>query len=92
MSQRTTEQASVRDRTLPHWHDPSSTNVEIVRGDGVTVESADGTEYLDFVAQLYCVNAGHGNEAIIHAIEEQLQKVQYVSSAKGNDVRSELAE
>lgn len=92
MSQRTTERQNVVDRNLPHWHDPSSGNIDIVQGDGVYVESSSGTEYLDFVAQLYCVNAGHGNAAIIQAIEEQLQKVQYVSSAKQNDARSELAD
>jgi taurine--2-oxoglutarate transaminase len=92
MTQRTTERERVPGRTLPHWHDPSSPTIEIVDGDGVTVTGADGTEYLDFLAQLYCVNAGHGNDTIIRAIEDQLQKIQYVSSAKQNDARSELAE
>jgi taurine--2-oxoglutarate transaminase len=92
MSQRTTERQNVTDRNLPHWHDPSSGNIDIVRGDDVYVETSSGTRYLDFVSQLYCVNAGHGNDAIIQAIEQQLQKVQYVSSAKQNDARSELAD
>lgn len=92
MSHRTREQETIKGRTLPHWHDPSSGNLELVRGDGVYVESSSGTEYLDFVSQLYCVNAGHGNQAIIEAIEDQLHKVQYISSAKHNDSRSELAD
>lgn len=92
MSQRTSNGEPITSRTLPHWHDPNSDTLEIVRGDGAYVTSAAGDEYLDFVSQLYCVNAGHGNRAIIDAIEEQLEKVQYVSSAKHNEIRSELAE
>ncbi len=78
-------------RAFPHWHDPGKEALEIVEGDGAYVTTADGRTHLDFIAQLYCVNAGHGNEAIIEAIEEQLRQVQYVSSAKHNDARSELA-
>ncbi|MFB6310563.1 MAG: aspartate aminotransferase family protein [Salinirussus sp.] len=76
---------------LPHWHDPSSRALEIVSGDGVRVTDADGTEHLDFISQLYCVNAGHGNEAIIRAMQDQLGDIQYVSPAKHNDARTTLA-
>ena len=64
----------------------------IVRGDGCTVYGDDGTEYLDFVSQLYCVNAGHGNDRILGAMREQLDRIQYVSSATHNDVRTEYAD
>ncbi|MGM0590018.1 MAG: aspartate aminotransferase family protein [Halobacteriota archaeon] len=76
---------------LPHWHSPGSEPLTIERGSGSRVYDADGTEYLDFLSQLYCVNAGHGNEAINGAIRDQLERIAYVSSAKHNDVRSELA-
>ena len=64
----------------------------IVRGDGCAVYDDDGTEYLDFVSQLYCVNAGHGNDRILGAMREQLDRIQYVSSATHNDVRTEYAD
>jgi 4-aminobutyrate aminotransferase-like enzyme len=61
--------------------------ITITDGDGAYVRDQSGNEYLDFVSQLYCVNAGHSNDAILDAMHEQLDRVQYVSSAKGSDVR-----
>lgn len=78
--------------TIRHWHSPQKTGIEIVEGDGVSVRDAKGNEYLDFLSQLYCVNAGHSNEAIMAAMENQLQNIPYVSSAKGNSTRTELAQ
>ncbi|MFB6170513.1 MAG: aspartate aminotransferase family protein [Haloarculaceae archaeon] len=89
--QQPVERETVETHNLPHWHDPESETMELVEGDGAYVTAADGTEYLDFIAQLYCVNAGHGNEAIVGAIEEQLGKIQYSSPSKHNDARSKLA-
>jgi taurine--2-oxoglutarate transaminase len=77
--------------SIPHWHTPDGTVPTIVEGDGATVHDADGTAYLDFLSQLYCVNAGHGNRAIVDAMTDQLERIQYVSSSKHNDARTELA-
>ena len=76
---------------IPHWHSPDDERATIVEGDGATVYDDAGNAYVDFVSQLYCVNAGHSNEAIVGAIEAQLRRIPYVSSAKHNDTRSELA-
>jgi taurine--2-oxoglutarate transaminase len=76
---------------IPHWHDPDDERPTIVTGRGATVVDDEGNEYLDFQSQLYCCNAGHDDEAIIDAMEEQARRIPYVSSAKHNDVRSELA-
>lgn len=78
--------------TVPHWYDPEGSALTITDGDGVTVTDEDGDEYLDFVSQLYCVNAGHGNEAIVDAMKRQLEEIQYVSSSKHVPVRAELGE
>lgn len=93
------EQMSHQDQTsrstdsaaIPHWLSPDSPIVDVAEGEGAYVYDQAGTEYLDFIAQLYCVNAGHSNEAITTAIKDQLDRVQYVSSAKHNDVRSTFA-
>jgi taurine--2-oxoglutarate transaminase len=66
--------------------------ITITDGDGAYVRDQSGNEYLDFVSQLYCVNAGHSNDAILDAMHEQLDRVQYVSSAKNNDARTQLAD
>jgi taurine---2-oxoglutarate transaminase len=89
MSQQRMEPASA---TLAHWSSPDGDPPTIVEGEGCYVTDDEGEEYLDFIAQLYCVNAGHGNGEINAAIEEQLSKVAYVSSAKHNDTRDQLAD
>lgn len=76
---------------ISHWNTPGSETLSLDEGDGVRVWDTDGNEYLDFTSQLYCVNAGHSNERICNAIESQLEQIQYVSSAKDNEVRTELA-
>jgi taurine--2-oxoglutarate transaminase len=79
-------------RALPHFGHIGETRPTIVDGDGAVVVDADGTEYLDFTSQLYCVNAGHSNEAILDRMGDQLGRVQYVSSADHSDVRTRFAE
>lgn len=79
-------------RPIPHWHDPDSKLPTIVDGSGASVVDDDGNEYLDFVAQLFCCNAGHSNEAILEAMSTQAERIPYVSSAHHNDTRSQLAE
>jgi taurine--2-oxoglutarate transaminase len=76
---------------IPHWYAPGSEPPTITDGDGSYVYDDEGNEYLDFLSQLYCVNAGHSNETITDRMAQQLDRVQYVSSSKHNDARSELA-
>lgn len=92
MSQQNQTSRSEESTAIPHWLSPDSEIVDVAEGDGAYVYDRSGTEYLDFIAQLYCVNAGHSNEAITTAIRDQLERVQYVSSAKHNDVRSAFAD
>ncbi len=77
---------------IPHWYSPTSELPTITHGDGSYVYDDAGNEYLDFLSQLYCVNAGHSNETITERMAEQLGRIQYVASSKHNDVRSELAD
>ena len=76
--------------TLSHFGTMGESQPTIVSGDGAMVTGADGTEYLDFTSQLYCVNAGHGNERIIERMRAQLGESQYVSPAMHSDVRTEF--
>ena len=52
---------------------------------------AEGKRYLDFSAQLMCVNLGHKNEAVIQAIERQARKLSFISPGYATDVRAELS-
>lgn len=87
-----TEGGEHQDTALAHFGHMGETRPKLVGGDGCLAYAENGTEYLDFVSQLYCVNAGHGNERILESIGEQLDRIQYVSSASHNDVRAEYAE
>lgn len=77
---------------LAHFGHMDEEPMTITEGDGAYVRTDDDEEYLDFTSQLYCVNAGHSNDAITDAMAEQLDRIQYVSSAKDNDARSQLAD
>ncbi|UPW01586.1 aminotransferase class III-fold pyridoxal phosphate-dependent enzyme [Halorussus gelatinilyticus] len=76
--------------SLPHWSDGDDVPT-ITRGEGVRVSDDEGTQFLDFASQLYCVNAGHSEETIVEAMTEQARRIPYVSSSKHNDARTELA-
>lgn len=76
---------------IPHWHDPDSDRLTIVEGDGATIYDDEGHAYLDFMSQLACVNAGHGNQAILTAMQEQADSIAYVGPHHNNDARTALA-
>ena len=44
----------------------------IARGEGATVWDAEGNEYFDGTASLWCVNAGHGRAEIAEAVAAQM--------------------
>lgn len=85
------QQRREKPAAIPHWLSPDSDVLEITDGDGVYVYDSNGNEYLDFISQLYCVNAGHSNQSIVEAMTDQLERIQYVSAAKYNDTRNRLA-
>src|ERR1700694_1722324 len=63
----------------------------IVRAQGVYYEDADGKRYLDLSSGLIAVNLGHGNPAVVKAIQDQAAKLWYAPPSFANDVRAELA-
>jgi adenosylmethionine-8-amino-7-oxononanoate aminotransferase len=58
----------VLDRELP----------EAVSAEGAWITAADGRRYLDGAGGAIVVNVGHGERAVIEAIEAQLSRTQYV--------------
>jgi taurine--2-oxoglutarate transaminase len=77
---------------IPHWYSPNEEPPTLTDGEGSYVYDDDGNEYLDFISQLYCVNAGHSNETVTDRMAEQFGRIQYVSSSKHNDARTDLAD
>ena len=52
----------------------------IVRGDGCYVWDEHGHRYLDGLAALFCVNAGHGRETLADAAAEQARELAYYTN------------
>lgn len=73
------------------WSVNEGLDPKVIRGvDGVYMVDADGKRILDFSSQLKCVNAGHGNQRIIKAIEEQIKELCYVGPGFAYETRSKL--
>ncbi|MDP6535456.1 MAG: aminotransferase [Gammaproteobacteria bacterium] len=51
--------------------------LNIVRGEGIYVYDADGKQYLEGLAGLWCASLGYGNEELIDAIDSQLKTLSY---------------
>ena len=66
--------------------------LHIVDAEGCYFTDSTGKKYLDFSAQLMCVNLGHKNKAVIKSIAEQAEKLCYVAPGYATDVRGELSE
>ena len=57
---------------------PRVTTVTAASASGAVITDADGREILDFAAGIGVMNAGHGREAVVRAIQEQAEKLQHV--------------
>jgi beta-alanine--pyruvate transaminase len=51
-----------------------------VTAEGMHYVTSDGRRILDAMAGLWCVNAGHGQRAIVDAIKAQAERLDFVSS------------
>ena len=74
------------------WRFQKSWNpLHIVDAEGCYFIDANGKRYLDFSAQLMCVNLGHKNPAVIRAIEEQARSLPYIAPSFASDARAKLS-
>src|SRR5580704_15193932 len=67
------------------------TPLQIVDAEGCYIIDAAGKRYLDFSAQLMCVNLGHKNQAVIDAIVEQARALPYIMPGYATSARAELS-
>src|SRR4029078_5220868 len=65
--------------------------LHIVDAEGCYFIDVNGKRYLDFSAQLMCVNLGHKNPAVIRAIQEQAATLPYIAPSYATDVRVDLS-
>jgi adenosylmethionine-8-amino-7-oxononanoate aminotransferase len=61
-------------------HDVHAPVPVIVSGEGCYVYDADGKRYLDGLAALYCVNAGHGRPEFAEAAAAQLRELDFFTN------------
>jgi 4-aminobutyrate aminotransferase / (S)-3-amino-2-methylpropionate transaminase / 5-aminovalerate transaminase len=61
-----------RERYVPRGI--AATDMTVSRADGATVWDADGNEFLDFAGGIACQNLGHGPEAVVQAIHDQVDR------------------
>jgi taurine---2-oxoglutarate transaminase len=67
------------------------TPLHIVDAEGCDIIDSTGKRYLDFSAQLMCVNLGHKNRAVIDAIVEQARTLPYIAPGYATTARAELS-
>jgi len=65
--------------------------IHIVDAEGCYFTDSNGKRYLDFSAQLMCVNLGHKNPAVIEAIKEQAETLPYAMPGYATTARAELS-
>jgi adenosylmethionine-8-amino-7-oxononanoate aminotransferase len=63
----------------------------ITGGAGSTIVDADGTEYLDAMAGLWCVNIGYGRTELAETAAEQMRQLSYFPHTAMNVPAAELA-
>src|SRR5580700_2406020 len=66
--------------------------LQVVDAEGCYFTDVSGRKYLDFSAQLMCVNLGHKNRAVIEAIQQQAEKLAFIGPGYATEVRAELAQ
>ncbi len=78
-----------REHAFFTWSAQAKINpIPIKRAKGVYFWDIDGKRYLDFNAMTMCVNAGHGDERIIRAIQEQAAELPYAAPGMTTKVRA----
>ncbi|MBV9084038.1 MAG: aminotransferase class III-fold pyridoxal phosphate-dependent enzyme, partial [Acidobacteriaceae bacterium] len=65
--------AARRDRAVPRGV-YQTTPVFVQRCEGAVIEDVDGNRFIDFAGGIGCLNAGHRPEAVVDAIQRQLQR------------------
>src|SRR5215510_3631097 len=80
-----------RQHTMFEWSAQGAVDpVPMARSKGVYFWTPEGKRYLDFNSQLMCVNAGHSDDRIVQAIQEQAATMAYANPFMATEVRARL--
>jgi len=79
--------------TLTSWTAQNAWDpISIAGGEGAYFWDANGRRFLDWSSQLFNLNLGHGHPAVIAAIKEQVDKLQYAMPGLASEPRARLGE
>ena len=82
-----------RKHTFFEWTSQAKVDpLPVARAKGCYFWTPEGKRYLDFNSQSMCVNIGHGDERVIRAMQEQAEKLTYVSPFLVTEPRARLGE
>ncbi|WP_043263565.1 acetylornithine transaminase [Streptomyces sp. CT34] len=73
-------------------HNFGTPRLPLVRGEGVAVWDADGTEYLDFLGGIAVNALGHAHPAVVRAVSDQIATLGHVSNFFVSEPTVALAE
>ena len=80
-----------RKHTLYEWSAQSAVDpIPVAGAKGCWFWTPEGKRFLDFNSQLMCVNAGHSDERIIRAIQQQLETLAYANPFMATEPRARL--
>src|SRR6185312_16379271 len=65
--------------------------LHVADAEGCWLIDGAGKRYLDFSAQLMCVNLGHKNRRVVESIAEQARELAYVMPAYATSARARLS-
>lgn len=78
---------------LHSWSAQGGLNPRVMtKAEGIYFWDGDGKRYFDMSSQLVNLNIGFGNQKVIKAIQDQVEKLAFASPGFALDVRSQLAE
>jgi taurine---2-oxoglutarate transaminase len=81
-----------RKHTLYEWAPQAAVDpIPVARAKGIHFWTPEGKRFIDFNSGLMCVNAGHGDERIIRAIQEQVATLAYANPTMATAPRALLA-
>jgi taurine--2-oxoglutarate transaminase len=64
--------------------------IPVARSEGIYFYTPEGKRYIDFNSQLMCVNIGHGDRRVVHAIQQQVATLAYVTPSMTTEPRARL--
>jgi len=80
-----------RRHTIFEWSAQSAVEpIPVASAKGIYFWTPAGKRFIDFNSQLMCVNIGHGDERVIHAIQEQAATLTYANPFMATEVRGRL--